>query len=322
MLFLFQFLWIILKMAYMDHRRRNITDAQFTRQPVSDAAEDADADDPGHMWSSAGAPNRRVILFLSGMFTCSYESYIHKTVHDLLASSPDIAEKYTILIYENRRKASIEVAGHIVQYLADYHRARDLDKLVIFGFSAGGILASHVMHSLDFLPKKCVKHIITYDSPMSIAQSMRRFSQNRIYRVDLLYFHIIMQSYRQNCRYPRIKPLIDDYIGAHGTQEFTSAPKYAGVDAWFGLIRQIHGIDEAEFNYRTAFEYAQPANTQITHFYCANDPIIDREFNRDHCAKYRNPLLPVRFVEKPLSDHCTDMWRSDEYIADIRAVIQ
>lgn len=264
-------------------------------------------------------PKKKMVLFLSGLLTCAYELYIQKTIHDILEKCPTADQEYAFAVYENRSRTSLEVASHIIAFIENYNAQVDsIDELNIVGFSAGGVLASHVMANIKGLLPGCKRRIITYDTPMSIIHIMRRFSDNRVYRFDYLYYYFIMlTTYRNHVDNRRIRDIV------RGSD---SVPVYRGIDVTLDQLKRIHGFSNEELEAKTQFTYAQPGGTEIYHLYCKDDVVIDNVYNIkfriDHVKQLVDGNKPdITVIEKPGFDHCTDMWRNSNYIQDILRIL-
>lgn len=263
-------------------------------------------------------PRKKMLIFLSGLLTCAYELYIQKTIHDILDKCPTAENEYVFLVYENKERTSLEVASHIIAFIENYNgRIMRIEELNIVGFSAGGVLASHVMANVNGLDSRCKRRIITYDTPMSIIHIMRRFSGNKVYRFDYLYYYFIMlTTYRNHVDSRRIR----DIVRGNDT-----VPVYRGIDVTLDQLKRIHGFSDEELESKTQFTYVQPRGTEIYHLYCKDDVIIDCAYNikfrMDHAHKLSAGNPAITIIEKPGFDHCTDMWRNAEYVQDILRIV-
>jgi hypothetical protein len=273
--------------------------------------------------SEHSTDRNHLILFLSGLLSCHLESYIRQTLHDLQKMQVDneMLAKYKLLVYQNDVKTSLEVADDIIAFLTRYHDRTPggIQKIVLVGFSAGGILASHVMNGLDFLPVSCSKHIVTYDTPLSMQHIMHQFSKNRVLRLDCLYFYaVVLFIYWGHWRQQEIYRVIDRWA----PPLMGGFRWYIGVDKTVAMLCEIHGLTVDQFQFKTTFLYEQPANTQITHLCCKDDPILDHAFNANYTAQSLQKIqvgggcrIPVKHVVKDSIDQCTDMYRGKPTVA-------
>jgi hypothetical protein len=253
---------------------------------------------------------KKILMFLSGLMTCANEPYIQKAVHDLMDIYPELHNEYTVLVYENMHRTSLEVAAHIISFIEHYNSCmQTIEELNIVGFSAGGILASNVMANTSFLNDTCKRRIITYDTPMSIIHVMERFSKNWIYRFDFLYYYyIVLNAYRSHIDNIRIRAIL------HNGQN--RIPIYRGVDYALGQLKRIHGLTDKELVEKTGFTYSQPEGTEIHHLYCKEDPVIDVNFNIQYRHEKMRHLLEhkpkITVMEKPGFEHCTEIWKNSD----------
>jgi predicted alpha/beta-fold hydrolase len=187
-----------------------------------------------HAWKSSEEPNKHVIFLLSGLYSLAYHGYMRKTVDDLL-SVRSIADKYQLIVYENTRKSSLEMQAELADYIHAIHRAAGgLDELILLGFSAGGILASHVMHELSNI--SATKKIITYDTPLHMIDAMRSLNRTMMTKLALIYFHYEMTIlYRNHANYDRIKPYI--------------FYRFKGLDDSLKMVETIHELSRDQLNH-------------------------------------------------------------------------
>lgn len=262
---------------------------------------------------------KKILMFLSGLMTCANEPYIQKAVHDLMDIYPELHNEYTVLVYENMHRTSLEVAVHIISFIEHYNSClQTIEELNIVGFSAGGILASNVMANTSFLNDTCKRRIITYDTPMSVIHVMERFSQNWIYRFDFLYYYIVLNAYRTHVDNIRIRTILrNDQKGIH---------VYRGVDYALGQLKRIHGLTDKELVEKTGFNYVQPRLTEIHHLYFKEDPVIDVNFNIQYRNEQMRYLLEnkpkITMLEKPGFEHCTDIWKNNHFAKYILGVLK
>jgi len=221
-------------------------------------------------------------------------------VDDMLLD-PTISQQYKIIVYENERKSNLIVAMDVIDYIKTLDKEADgLEEIVVFGFSAGGILASHVMHDLKDL--SCYKKLITYDTPIQIIDVMRSFSESRLLRMDMLYYYmVILQVYKNHYNADDIIPVLPK--------------KYRGFDNTLDLIQKIHGFTRGELMFKTQFQFDQAPDVDIVNIYCKHDPIIDRMLVRSReCGVNDSRMLNI---EKDMVGHCTDMMYGREYFKHI-----
>ena len=88
--------------------------------------------------------SKKVICCISGSFILTAAPYVQKMVFDLLS----IQHLYCFLIIEKMDKSSIVMYDDIANYLLHFHSRQHIEELIMFGFSSGGVIASHVLSKL------------------------------------------------------------------------------------------------------------------------------------------------------------------------------
>jgi hypothetical protein len=217
-----------------------------------------------------------------------------KLVEDLL-DEPEVADTYQMIVYENPKKTSIEIAVDISEYIRKLDSNVDgLEEIVLFGFSVGGILASHVMREIRELNAE--KKIITYDTPFDILQCMRYLSKVKLLPVDTFYYYLVLlMTYKKHMNYESIRPQLQYW--------------YRGVDSAIQMLQNIHNVSREELEYKLRFQLDQASDVNIVHIYCKNDPIASYEENR--------PSPTSLVLEKPIVGHCTDMIYGKSYLKEV-----
>ena len=261
-----------------------------------------------HVWKSEPhSSNTHVIVCLSGLYSLAYHGYMRKTVEDLLMIR-GIADTYQIIVYENPRKSSLEIQEEVVEYINTINRETEggLEELIILGFSAGGILASHVMHQLTDL--SATKKIITYDTPFHMVNTMQSLNRAFVSTIALRYFHYEITSlYYRHYNYMNIKHHI--------------LPNYSGLESSLEMVEKIHGLSREQLNHYCRFQVEQLEKMVLVNIYCKYDPVV----HRDHSIgtiQFLYPNWRIYNVEKPLVGHCSDMVYGRAYLKDIIEAIE
>ena len=70
----------------------------------------------------------------------------------------EIRNNYQLIIFEKKDKQSFICAPDAQSYIRTLNNEKKLDELTLFGFSSGGVIASHILSGLKDL--KCKKKII------------------------------------------------------------------------------------------------------------------------------------------------------------------
>ena len=243
---------------------------------------------------------RKVILFLSGSYNLEFHPYISKTIKDLGHRAPS----YEMFVYEKTDESSIVIYDEVALFIWDLHNTHPIDELVLMGFSAGGVVASHIMNRMKDLPFK--KKIITYDTPWQVQDNVESFCQNKYYRPDIVFFWKVHSTYCNHYNYNDIKQHIVSHSYFDGARELVE------------IIKNVHRFTYEEMYFVTGFNIDQTVDTIVYNIYNTMDPFIDRDtHNRyfDKCAvkiKFNNV-----FVEKNIIGHTSDMWNSVQYIDNI-----
>ncbi len=321
MFYLIKILYLVFRYWYMGHtsiQLRNCVSHYYSLENVGEKMTDKGVI-LSNVAVSSSSPKKKFILFLSGLLTCANEIYIRKTVHDMYLKRPNVEDEYFVCVYENHKRTSLEVASHIIAFIEHYNRnIIPIEELNVVGFSAGGILASHVAANLDAHAfRHCIKRVITYDTPMSIIHIMRNFHQNRIYKFDVLYYYfIILVTYRNHVDNRRIRTIVKDG---------TFFPKYRGVDSTMKQLEQIHGFTSQQLIEKSQFTYRQLDRAEIYHIYCKDDPVVDHTYNiryrRENIYNIYENKPKIHIIEKDGIDHCCDMWTNTNYVDDILRIV-
>jgi hypothetical protein len=242
---------------------------------------------------------KRVILFLSGAYTLEYPLYIKKTMYDLETTYPSIMANYELICYENPTKSYFTNTDNICEYIRCLNLEIDeIEELVLFGFSAGGVVASHVVSQLDDL--KCRKKIITYDTPYHVHTNVDSFKNNLVYRADFVFFRKVYYVYL-------------DYAD---TKHFTDIFWNSGSPRMTQMILDVEGWTFDEFYKKTGFNFNLAKDVCVYNIYSTNDPIVCCDLIESHIKEH-----PVGFklkdIKKDTFGHCSDMAFSATYLTDI-----
>jgi hypothetical protein len=238
----------------------------------------------------------KLIMILNGNFQFYKSCYIQKTVEDLY---PHVKQTHQIIVYENHNIASIELSPDIAQYIKNLHETQPLHELVLFGFSAGGCVASHVMSELkstDFSKK-----LILYDTPLQVKLNVESYSQNWFYRPDILYYWMVQNIYSNY------------YKPVHWNNQY-----YGYASEFIKQIQTIHGYSDEEFLVRTGYNTDQPLDTSVLLIQNKYDPIVNPEVQKQAYHSIMEEIdYPIRVVQKNTIGHCSDMWWSTDYLHPI-----
>lgn len=132
---------------------------------------------------------KRLLILLSGSVNIGYRYYIHDTIKCLMKYYSDEMSDYDIVVFENNDHSSFSLKSHIVHYINDFMQSNpDMEELILLGFSAGGIIASHIMSvfkNVETLKKK----IITYDSTWCAMHQLNYYSSTWLHRLDMFFYY-------------------------------------------------------------------------------------------------------------------------------------
>lgn len=238
--------------------------------------------------------SNKVILFLSGGFQQTFDIYLQKLITDLLVVDY-IRNIYQLIVFEKTDKQSFISAPDLQEYILDLNAQRKIEELTLFGFSSGGVIASHVLSGLR--PLKCKKKIITYDTPYQVMENVLSYEKtNWLYRPDVYFHYIIIKTYTNHYNYNEIKQFLKHVNWTDGAAEFLQ------------IIFKIHDLTDDEFYKLSGFNFDQENDTRIIEIYCENDPIVNREISDKYIKN--NKTIGTNIISdcKKSIGHCSDMW--------------
>lgn len=238
--------------------------------------------------------SKRIILLLSGAFRVTFDVYVQKMVTDLVAIDY-IKNTYQLIVCEKMDKQTFVSIKDYTKYVIELNNQIQLDELTIIGFSTGGVIASHIMHSCKSII--CKKKIITYDTPYQVIENVLSFENYLFYRPDYYFYHVIYKTYLDHYNYEEIKQYVKHEKWTDGSIKFLM------------MMFAIHNLTYKELYELSSFNFHQETETQIIQIYCKKDPIVNREI----CDKYIKENM-YKFKGKMKNDckkcigHCSDMW--------------
>jgi len=248
---------------------------------------------------------KKVILFCSGAYLIEYHFYISKLMYDLDVEYESLMANYELICYEKTDKTSYDIYDDIYHYIL--HLDKELDKiedLILFGFSSGGVVASHIMQRCKNM--NCRKKIITYDTPWQIHENVDYFRRNLFYRFDIIFFWKVYDAYSKHYNYDKIKHHLENKKWNSGSNEITT------------IIRGVHNVSFEEFYFSTGFNFDQTEDTEVYNIYSTCDPIVIREVHDKFVALNKNKIkFYNKNIEKNTIGHCSDMAFSTSYLTDI-----
>ena len=252
---------------------------------------------------------KKIILFCSGAYSLEYHFYISKLMYDLDIEYKNLMSNYELICYEKTDKTSFDIYDDIHNYILYLDKELDkIEELVIIGFSAGGVVASHIMQRCKNMNFK--KKIITYDTPWQVYENVDYFSNYLIYRFDIVFFWKVYNVYSNHYNYKEIKHNLLNKRWNSDSNEITK------------LIRGVHNCSFEDFYSMTGFNFDQTKDTEVYNIYSKYDPFIIRETHDKFVTLNNDKIIFFnKNIEKYTIGHCSDMAFSTSYLADIIVIL-
>jgi predicted alpha/beta-fold hydrolase len=253
--------------------------------------------------------SKKVILFFSGAFLLEYHFYISKLMYDLECEYESIMSNYELICYEKTNKTSFDIYDDVYNYISHLDKEfSKIEELILFGFSAGGVVASHVMEKCKNMT--CKKIIITYDTPWQVHHNVDSFKNNWVYRFDILFFWKVFNVYSNHYNYQDIKHHLKD------------KKWYSGSDEINQLIKDIHNCSNEEFLKMTGFNFDQTNDTKVYNIYSRKDIFAIHKISDIFVEKNKDKIKFFnKNIEKNRIGHCSDMAFSTDYLMDIIIIL-
>jgi hypothetical protein len=256
--------------------------------------------------------SKKLILLISGGYKLSFCYYIQKLLHDI-KDNPffnNITGQYEIVVFEKLDKSSITIYKDVAEYIREFSSENKLNELIIIGFSAGGVVSSHIMSELNNCTFK--KKIITYDTPWQVMDNVLAFKDNFIYRPDILFYNIVHEIYSNHYNVNEIKQHLirksNNII--NGSVEMVE------------MIKNIHQFSDEEMYNITGFNMNQTTETIVINIYCKYDPFVNRFTHDEFILKNENLIkFPVYNIQKDRIGHCSDLISTDYLNTILRAIL-
>jgi len=248
---------------------------------------------------------KKVIIILSGAYSLEYHFYISKLMYDLDIEYKSLMENYELICYENTNKTSFDIYDDVHNYILHLDEEMDtIEELILFGFSSGGVVASHIMQRCKTM--KCKKKIFMCDTPWQIHENVDSFKHNLIYRFDIVFFWKVFNAYSTHYNYNKIKHHLENKKWNSGSNEITQ------------MIQEVHNVQFDEFYFETGFNFDQTEDTKVYNIYSKCDPIVNREISDKFVTSNKDKIkFSVKNIEKNTIGHCSDMAFSTDYLTDI-----
>jgi hypothetical protein len=232
--------------------------------------------------------DKKILVYLSGVIEFKYTPYIDQTLKHM--------EKYNIpsFIYENQNKLMFLCVDDISNFIIFLSNKYVDKEIILLGFSAGGIIASHVIEKLGNI--KNIKRFITYDSPYSLDKVIKTFYNSYIIRFD------VFISYYLNKVYLKLfKNLIHkfNYSFLDGYNFIYESSKYV-----LPTHRYYYKIMNMNFNL--------PYYIKMYSINSVKDPIADYTINMKIINKNFHLIdFEIYNIDNKNISHCSDMFYSD-----------
>lgn len=229
----------------------------------------------------------KILVYLSGVMELKYTPYIDKTLQHM--------EKYNIpsFIYENKNKLMFLCVDDISNFITFLSKKYYDKEIVLLGFSAGGIIASHVIEKLGNI--KNIKRFITYDSPYSLDKVIKSFMNS------FIRFDIFMAYYLNRIYVKLFKNVINkfNFSYIHGYNFIYDTSKYI-----LPTHRYYYKIMNMNFNL--------PYYIKMYNINSIKDPIADYSTNIKIMNKNAHLIdFEIYTIDNINISHCSDMFYND-----------
>jgi hypothetical protein len=232
--------------------------------------------------------DKKILVYLSGVIEFKYTPYIDKTLQHM--------EKYNIpsFVYENTNKLMFLCVDEISNFITFLSNKYVDKEIIILGFSAGGIIASHVIENLRNI--KNIKRLITYDSPYSLDKVIKTFYNSYIIRFDVFisyYLHKVYLKLFKNVIHKFNYSFLDGYNFIYDTSKYV-LPTH----------KYYYKIMNMNFNL--------PYYIKIYNINSIKDPIADYATNMKIINKNSHLIdFEIYTIDNKNISHCSDMFYSD-----------
>mgnify|MGYP001284849714 CR=1 FL=1 len=248
--------------------------------------------------SNISDKNKKYIYFFSGGFSLKCSPDITKIINDLNESY--CLKNYNVYIIEMLDHSSLTVYNELSDCIKQ-NLSKDVEEIIFFGLSGGGVVASHLMNRCKEL--SCKKKIICYDSTFDVVANVKNFSEFFVYRIDMLMYYIVKSTYLNNWNFTNIKDkLKNKYVFGNGVNEFVK------------IVKSVENYDDAKLHEQSSFNFDQENNTKIVNIYSNNDPIIFQEISKNYIYENIKKNINLKNILKDTIGHCSDMSFNKYYL--------
>lgn len=229
----------------------------------------------------------QILVYLSGVFEFKYTPYIDQTLHHM--------EKYNIpsFVYENKNKLMFLCVDDISQFIIFLTKKYIEKEIIIVGFSAGGIIASHVIEKLRNITN--IKRFITYYTPYSLDKLIKSFYNSYIR------FDVIMAYYIKKVYIKLFKNIIHKF-------NFSFIDGYDYIYDSSKFVLQNHRY----YNKIMNMNFNLPYYIKMYNINSVKDPIANYYDNMKIINKNIHIIdFEIYTIDNKNTSHCTDMFYSD-----------
>ena len=230
----------------------------------------------------------KILVYLSGVIEFKYTPYIDKTLQHM--------KKYNIpsFVYENTNELMFLCVDDISNFITFLSKKYVDKEIIILGFSAGGIIASHVIDRLRNI--KNIKRFITYDTPYSLDKVIKSFYNSYIIRFDIFISYYLNKVYLKLFK-NRIHKF--NYSFLDGYNFIYESSKYV-----LPTHRYYYKIMNMNFNL--------PYYIKMYSINSVKDPIADYATNMKIINKNAHLIdFEIYNIDNKNISHCSDMFYSD-----------
>jgi hypothetical protein len=249
---------------------------------------------------------KKYIFCISGSYILTFTPHINNLIHDLHFYAPDILRNYEVIAFEKKDKTSIMIYEDIIEYVNYLNKkCSGIDELILLGFSAGGIVASHIIARLGHI--KCNKKLIMYDTPLQVMDNVVSLQNNMLMRWDFIFYNTVYNVYCNHYNFADFK------------HKIISKPSFDNATKLVELIKEVHNFDETTMYNLTSFNTNQHPDTMIINIACNNDPFVFKTSQTNFMQTHQQEMdkLNIININKPCIGHCSDMAFSTKYLNDI-----
>lgn len=230
----------------------------------------------------------KILVYLSGVIEFKYTQYIDKTLQHM--------KKYNIpsFVYENTNELMFLCVDDISNFITFLSKKYVDKEIIILGFSAGGIIASHVVANLRNI--KNIKRFITYDTPYSLDKVIKTFYNSYIIRFDIFisyYLHKVYLKLFKNVIHKFNYSFLDGYNFIYESSKYV-LPTH----------KYYYKIMNMNFNL--------PYYIKMYSINSVKDPIADYTTNMKIINKNSHLIdFEIYTIDNKNISHCSDMFYSD-----------